>query len=208
MMSTPFLTTGNKTARGRARLVLKVGRRPNVTAPKFGRWLELQRGRRSLEAIAIQVRPLVARTGMKVSRSLILKLEQGQVPNWPMLAALSRVYDTDIRATVLQLLDALECPGARDLFGRPVGVEHASTRIPLMEGGAHAQTGGESHSVPTTSDVGAIERATRLRELSDQLRAVSDAIADEVARRQAADLSRHEASSTARPRTRGGRLAG
>jgi hypothetical protein len=90
-----------------------------------------------LEQIAILIRPLVDGTGLKVSRSLILKLEQGRVPNWPMLGALAKIYETDVQAVTLRLVNALEFPGADDLL-RPDGVVHASDELlSIKDGAAH-----------------------------------------------------------------------
>lgn len=100
---------------------------PRVVAPKFGEWLKLRRGTRSLEQIALKIRPYVAAMGLTVDRSAIAKYEQGRVPNWPMLGAFSRVYDVAIIETVQRLLDGLEFPAANDL------VRHGRTgqRTPL-----------------------------------------------------------------------------
>jgi hypothetical protein len=79
-----------------------------------------------LEQIARKVRPLVEPAGLKVDQSMIYKIEQGRVPSWPMVAALSQVYKTDIRETVLQLMQTLEFPGAGDLLCQTDGAESAS----------------------------------------------------------------------------------
>src|SRR5262245_4487058 len=104
------------------RLEAPVPPRPVIAAPKFGQWLQLQRGTRSLEQIAIRVRPFVKPTGLKVDQSLIYKLEQGRVPSWPLLGALCRVYDVDIRDGALILIGALQFPGVSDLIGQTSGV--------------------------------------------------------------------------------------
>lgn len=109
-----------------ATLVPTVGSRITVKAPKFGKALKLRRGKKSLEEVAIPVRKLLEDTGLKIPRSLIDKIERGRVPDWPIFAALCRVYGMDIERAVLQLLNALEFPGSRDLLRQPEGVELAS----------------------------------------------------------------------------------
>lgn len=115
-MSTPFFSTSDRDQPVAVILRGTVGRRPDVRTPNFGKWLETCRGTRSLEAIGRQLRPLVAATGLKVSRSLILKLEQGQVPNWPLLAALAKIYKTPWQSVVSRLAQDVEFSGARDLL--------------------------------------------------------------------------------------------
>jgi len=82
MESTLFLTEDNAAPIGAIRLgLLHMPKRPQVSAPKFGKWLELQRGDRSLEQIAHKLRPLLVGVGLKVDRSTIKKLESGRVPS-------------------------------------------------------------------------------------------------------------------------------
>jgi transcriptional regulator with XRE-family HTH domain len=93
-----------------------VPKRPVVSSPKFGRWLQLQRGDRSLAQIAQRIRPHVEGIGLKVNPSLIYKFEGGRVPSWPMLAAFARVYGVPIDELLRQLVAAIEFPGASDLL--------------------------------------------------------------------------------------------
>lgn len=102
--------------------------RHNPTAPKFGQWLHMQRGKRSLEQVAISIRPLVAAAGLKVDQSLIYRIEQGRIPNWPILAAFSRVYNIPFPALAAQLADAVEFPGAVTRSGI-AGAENASLNV-------------------------------------------------------------------------------
>lgn len=125
-VSTRFLTMSNFFYGCGATLVPAVGSRITVKAPKFGKALKLRRGKKSLEEVAIPVRKLLEDTGLKIPRSLIDKIERGRVPDWPIFAALCRVYGMDIERAVLQLLNALEFPGSRDLLRQPEGVELAS----------------------------------------------------------------------------------
>lgn len=205
IVSTTFLTHGNFSFCGGDRLRATVGRRPEVTAPKFGRWLELQRAGRSLEQIAIQVRPLVQQTGMKVSRSLILKLEQGRVPNWPMLGALCRVYGADIHEAVLQLVQTITFPGSADLLCPADGVQHAFTplpgAIPEEVGANNVSASLTTAPVPPVSPTESallhdVDLAARLLETADRLRAY----ANEITRRQIAVVSDLSADGHARPR--------
>ena len=122
------------TETGRAIVPIEMSGRPalDVKAPKFGKYLAALRTKdRSHERIAQLVRPLVAPAGLKVAPSLILKYEQGRVPNWPMLAALARVYRQDLSDMVIRLARSLEFVGSSDLIG------HASTRssTPISKGG-------------------------------------------------------------------------
>jgi hypothetical protein len=115
-VSTQFLTGDNNGGFSTVTLKASVPKRPQVRAPKFGEWLQLQRGDRSLEQIAGKVRRHVELAGLKVNRSLVQKIEQGRVPNWPLLAAFSRVYEVPITETVIRLIGAMEFPGADDLL--------------------------------------------------------------------------------------------
>lgn len=106
-----------------------------IAAPKFGQWLEVLRGKRTLEQVARQIRPLVKPVGLKVDQSQIYKIEKGRVPSWPLLGALCRVYKVDIRRAVLQLIETLEFPGSRDLLRPADGAELA---LPAPEAAPHA----------------------------------------------------------------------
>lgn len=130
-MSTLFLTQNNAAEIEPVTLSGLVPKRPTVRAPKFGQWLELKRGKRSFEQIAQKIRPLVEGVELKVDRSTIKKFEQGRVPSWPMLGAISVVYDVPIEETVERLRLALEFPAARDLLRHVSTVESS----PLPGGG-------------------------------------------------------------------------
>jgi len=152
-MSTLFLTTANTQPFDRTNLTASVAARFQVSAPKFGSWLKLQRGSRSLEQIALQVRPLVQPVALKVDRSLIQKIEQGRIPSWPMLAALSRVYGVPIEETARRLTEALTFPGSSDLL------RHSGERT------------SKPHQAKGVSDVPASEHATaaRIQQLEREL---------------------------------------
>lgn len=94
----------------------QVPKRPIVSAPDFGRWLQTLRGDRSLEQVAIQLRPLVKEAGLKVNPSLIHKIEGGRVPNWPLLAAFAQVYGFPIAEMAGRLAELIKFPGADDLI--------------------------------------------------------------------------------------------
>lgn len=100
-----------------------------VRAPKFGAWLQLQRGDRSLEQIAIQVRHLIKPTGLKVDQSQIFKIEDGRIPSWPILLALAQVYALDQIEMLANLLTALEFPGADDLRQKSTGRKSSSDEL-------------------------------------------------------------------------------
>jgi thiamine phosphate synthase YjbQ (UPF0047 family) len=127
-----FLTETDTHRIDAARLVLSVPKRPTVTASKFGEWLELQRGERSLEQIAIQIRKHVKALGMKVGPSLIYKIEHGRVPSWPLLVAFSESYTIPIEEITRRLIGALEYPGADDLL-RHARTKHSSSHLSTGE---------------------------------------------------------------------------
>lgn len=166
-----FVVERDKYFRARDTLPAVVGMRPLVTAPKFGRWLQMQRGRRSLEQIAIQVRPLVKPAGLKVDQSHLYKMEKGRVPSWPMLAALCRVYKVDIRGAVVELIDALEFPGSVDLLCQADGVQHASN--------LHGQEGGAPYALPADPSTHLI--ADELRSIADSFVGAIQDVADRLA---------------------------
>ncbi len=89
-----------------------------VTAPDFGGWLKDLRGDRSLEQLAIQLRPLVAESGQKVNRTTLHQFEQGRVPNWPMLAAYAVFFDVPLVELLHKLAQKIEFPGSRDLLSQ------------------------------------------------------------------------------------------
>lgn len=153
-MSTLFITENHRLVRSQV-LCGGLAKRPSlqVTAPKFGAWLKARREfppadqkPKSLEGLAKRLRPLVAASGLKVTTSTLTKFEQGRVPNWPMLFALSIAYEIPILQMVAQLVGTVEFPGRRDLIGREgdqtsnllphqeVADVTASTRIRELEG--------------------------------------------------------------------------
>jgi transcriptional regulator with XRE-family HTH domain len=179
-----------------------------VKATKFGEWLQLrrkQRGRTHGE-LAHDVRNLVKPTGLQVSKSQIVALEQGRVPSWPLLAALSRVYESDIRETVLLLIDALEFPGSADLLRPRDGVQRASN--PQVEDARDESLGGGGDQTLSRSEtdaiVRAVEGAAQLLRLSDELRDLAHSIAG----RQATSVSDASSDRAARPRKNRRRAAG
>lgn len=116
-----------------------------VTTPAFGAWLRTLRGDRSLEQIAQKVRPLVKDVGLKVDQSLLFKIEQGRVPSWPMVGALSRVYGVPVGETLERLRGALVFPGSEHLFPQDDTSVNSTARnksdmieSPLAFGGVHA----------------------------------------------------------------------
>ncbi len=113
-----------------------VPKRPVVVAPNFGKWLQLRRGDdRSLEQIAKRVRPLVKAAGLKVDQSLIFKIEQGRVPNWPILMALASVYDISTEEMARRLAEAIEFPGRRDLPDHGDPRSSVAAQSQLQQGG-------------------------------------------------------------------------
>jgi hypothetical protein len=93
--------------------------RPRLTAPQFGSWLKQLWKGHSYEQVALKLRPHVEDAGLKVDRSSIKKLEQGRVPNWPMLYAISRAFNVPMEEITAQLTSALGF--SRDL------IRHSST---------------------------------------------------------------------------------
>lgn len=79
-----------------------------ITSPAFGDWLKAQRGDRSHEAMAIALRPHLQAVGLKVHASQIVKLEQGRVPSWPMLIAISQVTHAPIAELAERVASSLE----------------------------------------------------------------------------------------------------
>lgn len=142
MVSIGNLSAVDKKNTGPVTLRELVPNRSAVTAPAFGAWLKAQRGVRSLEAIAIQIRPLVEAAGLKVDQSLIYKFEHGRIPSWPVLAAFSRVYKTSIPEVLSRLASAMEFPGASDLLRHGGGADsdlgenaiHAGTATRVFDG--------------------------------------------------------------------------
>jgi hypothetical protein len=104
-----------------------------VSAPKFGAWLKLQRGDRSLEQIAMRVRRLIEPTGLRVDQSQIYRIEQGLVPSWPLLLAIVRVYDLSLDQTMRKMIEALDFPGASDLIRPADDVQRTSEIQPGPE---------------------------------------------------------------------------
>lgn len=186
-MSTLFLTENNAYEISAVTLSGLVPKRPVVRAPNFGRWLKLKRGDRSFEQIAQKVRPLVEGVELKVDRSAIKKFEEGRVPSWPMLGALSAVYGVPIAETVERLRLALEFPAARDLL------RHAGTV--------------ESSPLPGGGDVPASPSVRELQDRLDEqerehaaLRAAVKTIAGDLVRLVAADEG--APARAAKPETR------
>lgn len=142
-VSIPFSTKYNAPAEDRFTLGEPVPKRPQISAPKFGAWLQLQRGKkRSLAQVALKIRPLVEGVGLKVSPSLIHKIERGRVPSWPMLAAFSRVYGVPIVEILQRLSDAIEFSGASDLLRHgteTASVLHGGPDVPAFDVAAYAR---------------------------------------------------------------------
>jgi hypothetical protein len=144
--------------------------------------LELQRRGRSFEAVAILLRLKLEKSGLKVDRSTVKKLEGGQVPSWPLLLALADVYGVSVKETTGHLVGALEFAGASDLIRHDPTVELA----PHL-GGADAA-------------------ATRVRELERQLeeRDARLSEAEDVARRLMRIFTTDAESAAARTTKRKG----
>lgn len=100
----PLFSDG-KTTVGILRVV-PVGK-PTLVAEGFGRWLAHVRGRRSYEQIAGPAREFLKPIDMKVHPSLLVKVEQGRVPNVLLLVALSRVLKVPLDEMCARLLDDL-----------------------------------------------------------------------------------------------------
>jgi hypothetical protein len=130
-VSTLFLTEVHIGHCGAVTLVEIVPKRPQVSAVKFGEWLELQRGERSLEQIARQVREHVAAVGLKFGPPLLYKIEQGRVPSWPVIGALSLVYKVPLVEMLSRLTDAMTFPNSSVLLCH-IGTWQRDSR--LLEG--------------------------------------------------------------------------
>jgi hypothetical protein len=100
----PLFSNGNPAAD--ILRVVPVGK-PTLVAKGFGHWLAHVRGRRSYEQIAGPVRDFLKPIDMKVHPSLLVKVEQGRVPNVLLLAALSRVLKVPVDEMFARLLDDL-----------------------------------------------------------------------------------------------------
>ena len=145
-----------------------------VTTPAFGAWLRTMRGDRSLEQIAQKLRPLVKAVGLKVDQSLLYKIEQGRVPSWPMVGALSRVYDVPVGETVERLRTAVVFPGSEELFS----THQAGEKTPSAN-----SRGVVDSSLPSGGGAHASPRVVRSlgRELAERERVITDAQAAAVA---------------------------
>ena len=167
-----------------ATLGLSVPKRPQITAPKFGEWLELQRNERSFERIAILVRPHVKAVGLKVNASLLHKIEGGRVPSWPLLAAFSKVYEIPMAEITLRLVAALEFNGASDLSDHLLEQQSVSQQL----GGTAIDTA-----------------RTRIRELEDRLKEYDAIIIElrDISTRLFAAATRHrQGGNLAHPATK------
>lgn len=112
-----FLTKNSECRAEGITLGCPLPKRPVVSAAKFGAWLEMRRGaHRSLAQIAQKVRPYVKEAGLKVDPSVLYKIEKGRVPNWPLLAALAKVYGISIVDMTRVLIASLEFPGVKALL--------------------------------------------------------------------------------------------
>lgn len=164
-MSILYLTCVNVEERDGDTLGAPVPKRPQITAKRFGAWLERKRGGRSLERIARQVRPLVEPLGLKVGAPLLYKIEHGRVPQWPLVGALAKVYHVPMQELVARLIAGMEFPGSQELFfgeelniGKSVQNETVQNSTldpdsrPLIEG----QHGAPSTSHPTPDERDAI----------------------------------------------------
>lgn len=185
-----------------ATIGLSVPARAAATARKFGEWLKLQRGDRSLEQIAIKIRPLVRGTGLKVDQSLVYKIEQGRVPGWAMLGAFADVYGVPLPDLVQRLAASIEIPGAADLL------RHDGARELLTTGGTpDAATTGGGHQPPTDLLNELAQAAFAFHALAVQCEEWSHRLTDiaaehgiQILRRQTPD---DRADATRRARTRG-----
>lgn len=97
-------------------------KRPVLRAPKFGAWLRLRRGDRSLEFVAGKLRDRLKPLDLKIHRSAVNNYEQGRVPDWPILAAFAAVYKVSLTEITERLRAGLEFPGSTDLL-RPSSKE-------------------------------------------------------------------------------------
>lgn len=130
---------------------------PTLTAPAFGAWLADLRGARSLEQVARKLRPLV---DLEVPPSLLHKIERGRVPSWPMLVALSAVYEQPAASMTLRLLRTLTTARGVPLTNVSASVSQADEPGPTLSLAPErlgTSTGGDS-----------AERA-RIRELEERV---------------------------------------
>lgn len=81
--------------------------KPRLKAKAFGTWIARARGERSREEIAASIRDVIDRTGMKVNRSAIMKIEAGRVPNVLVLYGLSRALPLPLDEMVRRILKDL-----------------------------------------------------------------------------------------------------
>jgi len=122
---------------------------PKMTAPRFGAWLASQRGERSFEWVAREVRKWTKDSGLVVNRTAIQKYEQGRIPPWPVLYAFAEVYRVAPGDIATRLMGSVQFQDGRDLL------RHAGDQRSGSEGG--------SPDVPAS-----VERA-RIRELESEL---------------------------------------
>ena len=78
-----------------------------LTAKAFGEWIAEKRGERSHRALARPIRDLLRPTGVKAPASAIVKVEQGRVPNVPLLFGLSLVLKVPYEEMTYRLLTDL-----------------------------------------------------------------------------------------------------
>lgn len=183
-------------------LIDDVPKRPRVSAPKFGKWLELQRGDRSFEQIARKIRPLVERAGLKVEQSNLKKFEQGRIPNWPVLIALAHVYGVPMNDMMQRLGAAIDFPGRRDVAG-DTRVQETDTRD--SERVRNPTTDAPDRDLLIAAPHRADRAGTNLAETRAAIeRILGDltAIAEQLPRGQTAMAGRSGSGSAARPRRR------
>lgn len=174
-----------------------VPKRPTLQAPAFGAWLESMRGEhRSHEQIAQQLRPYVADARLKVDRSSVKKLEEGRVPNWPMIYAISRVHKTPVPDVLLRLAGALVLV-TRTGHGSTKNVTQSKlmgpgqtnadksqnsllpTSIPKVQDAPIPQEAGGADPTISAAKIG--EVVTAFSEATEQLAYLSDALAEQLA---------------------------
>lgn len=89
--------------------------------------------------MANQIRDRVKDSGMKVPPSLIVKIEQGRIPNWPVLAALADVFKEPFDQLVARMAGSMRFRGGKTLAidvsgsasrGQPARVEVATDEGP------------------------------------------------------------------------------
>lgn len=168
---------------------------PKLVATRFGAWLELQRGKRSLEQIATRVRKYVEDFGLQVHRSAIKNYEQGRIPPWPVLYAFSEIYGVSDAEIAARLFRAVQREDGRDLL-RP-GADQSSAP---HQGGADV-----SASVKSTARIVELEhqlkeREALLRDVSDVARAFQQQLADLASRITESGVAPREATSGGRHR--------